>query len=188
MDSFFLSESLNGGLANGGLRYLSAIVHDCLQLPSFCDENSLYKRPRKCIIAHDYAQIAGSGLKPPFESPHLDFPDFMQCNFLPRFWEGKWLQDSRECVWISSETLQPSWSLWWQRAGLVTMLLNKDNKNKFHSLLLNTSLARNMATYPCEAAQGSWQLRSDPINTLASRDPGLIGGMQAATSAVSRST
>ena len=67
-------EGLNGGLANGGLRYLSTIVHDCLQLSSFCDENSFYKRPRKCTIAHDCAQIAGSGLKHPFESPHLDFP------------------------------------------------------------------------------------------------------------------
>ena len=33
-------ESLDGGLANGGLRYLSTIVHDCLQLSPFCDESS----------------------------------------------------------------------------------------------------------------------------------------------------
>ena len=33
-------ESLNGGLANGGLRYLSTIVHDCLRLSSFCDESA----------------------------------------------------------------------------------------------------------------------------------------------------
>ena len=32
-------ESLNGGLANGGLRYLCTIVHECLRLSSFCDEN-----------------------------------------------------------------------------------------------------------------------------------------------------
>ena len=32
-------ESLNGGLANGGLRYLCTTVHDC-RLSSFCDENS----------------------------------------------------------------------------------------------------------------------------------------------------
>ena len=40
-----LRESQNGGLglANGGLRYLSTIVLDCLQLSSFCDESSLYK-------------------------------------------------------------------------------------------------------------------------------------------------
>ena len=68
-------ESLNGGFANGGLRYSSTIVHDCLKLSSFCDENSLYERPRKCTIAHDCAQIAECGLKPPFESPHLDFPE-----------------------------------------------------------------------------------------------------------------
>ena len=30
-------ESLNGGLANAGLRYLSTIVHDRLRLLSFCD-------------------------------------------------------------------------------------------------------------------------------------------------------
>ena len=78
-------ESLNGGLANGGLRYLSAIVHDCLRLSSFCYENSLYKRPRKCTIAHDCAQIAGSGLKPPFESPHLDFPEML----FSGLWKGR---------------------------------------------------------------------------------------------------
>ena len=59
---------------NGGLRYSSTIVHDCLNLSSFCEKNSLYERPRKCTIAYDCAQIAESGLKPPFESPHLDFP------------------------------------------------------------------------------------------------------------------
>ena len=35
-----IQESLNGGLANGGFRYLSRIVHDCLRLSSFCDESS----------------------------------------------------------------------------------------------------------------------------------------------------
>ena len=78
MHGFYIKnglESLNGGFANGGLRYSSTIVHDCLQLSSFCHENSLYKRPRKCTIAHDCAQIAESGLKPPFESPHLDFSE-----------------------------------------------------------------------------------------------------------------
>ena len=69
-------ESLNGGLANGGLRYTSASDHDCLQLSSFCDKESLYKRPQMCCtIEDDYAQIAESGLKPPFERPHLDFPN-----------------------------------------------------------------------------------------------------------------
>ena len=48
-------ESLNGGFANGGLRYSSTSVHDCLKLSSFCDENSLCERPRKCTIAHDCA-------------------------------------------------------------------------------------------------------------------------------------
>ena len=54
----------------GGLRYFSEIVHDCLQLSSFGDESSLYKRPQKRTIAHDCARIAGSGLKPAFDSPH----------------------------------------------------------------------------------------------------------------------
>ena len=36
-------ESPNGGLANGGLRHLSTIVHDCLRLSSFCDESSPWK-------------------------------------------------------------------------------------------------------------------------------------------------
>ena len=39
-ETAILRESLNGGLANGGLRYLCAIVHDCLRLSSFCDESS----------------------------------------------------------------------------------------------------------------------------------------------------
>ena len=70
-------ESLNGGLANGGLRYLSTIVHDCLRLSPFCDESRGPKRPQKCTIVDDCARIAECGLKPPFESPHLDFPE---CN------------------------------------------------------------------------------------------------------------
>ena len=72
-------ENLNGGLANGGLSHLSTIVHDCQRLSSFCDESFPYergpKRPQKCTIVDDCAQIAESGLKPPFESPHLDFPE-----------------------------------------------------------------------------------------------------------------
>ena len=76
---------LNGGLANGGLRYLSTIVHDCLRLSSFCDESppqkGASKKPQKCTIVDDCAQIAKSVLKPPFESPHLDFPDFCRPPF-----------------------------------------------------------------------------------------------------------
>ena len=33
------------------------------------------KGPQKCTIVDDCAQIAESGLKPPFESPQLGFPD-----------------------------------------------------------------------------------------------------------------
>ena len=43
----------NGGLANGGLRYLSTIVHDCLRLSSFCDESPPQKRASK---SHKRAQ------------------------------------------------------------------------------------------------------------------------------------
>ena len=63
------------GLCKWGLKVLVRNCHDCQKLPSFCDANSLYERPRKCTIAHDCAQIVESGLKPPFESPHLDFSD-----------------------------------------------------------------------------------------------------------------
>ena len=87
-------ESLNGGLANGGLRCLSTIVHDCLRLSSFRDESSPQKwapkRPQKCTIVDDCAQIAESGLKPPFGSPHLDFPKggdrFRQSEVSKRGW------------------------------------------------------------------------------------------------------
>ena len=40
------------------------------------------KRPQKCTSVDDCAQIAESGLKPPFESPHLDFPEFKNYAFL----------------------------------------------------------------------------------------------------------
>ena len=33
------------------------------------------ERPQKCTTADDCAQIAENGLKPPFASPHLDFPE-----------------------------------------------------------------------------------------------------------------
>ena len=33
------------------------------------------RRREMCTIVDECAQIAGSGLKPPFESPHLDFPE-----------------------------------------------------------------------------------------------------------------
>ena len=41
------------------------------------------ERPQKCTIVDDCTQIAESGLKPPFESPHLDFPKFLVGRF---FW------------------------------------------------------------------------------------------------------
>ena len=43
--------SLNGALANGGLRYLSTIVHDCLQLSSFASAQkatNVHKCRRLC--------------------------------------------------------------------------------------------------------------------------------------------
>ena len=62
------------GLSKWGLKVL---VHDCLRLSPFCDESRGPKRPQKCTIVDDCARIAESGLKPPFESPHLDFPEFL---------------------------------------------------------------------------------------------------------------
>ena len=67
------------GLSKWGLKVL---VHNCPRLPTivvilrrkFSSERGP-KRPQKCTIVDDCAQIAESGLKPPFESPHLDFPD-----------------------------------------------------------------------------------------------------------------
>ena len=47
------SWNLNGGLANGGLRYLSTIVHDCLQLSSFLTKVPLRKGPK----GHKCAQL-----------------------------------------------------------------------------------------------------------------------------------
>ena len=66
-------ESLNGGLANGGLRYLPTIVHDCTTIVVVWRRKFPLERgpkgPLKCTIVDDCAQIAESGLKPPFVSP-----------------------------------------------------------------------------------------------------------------------
>ena len=43
--SGIISGKSKWGLNNGGLRYLSTIVHDCLHLSSSRDEKSLYRRP-----------------------------------------------------------------------------------------------------------------------------------------------
>ena len=48
------------GLANGGLRYLSTIVHDCLQLPSFCDESSLQKWAPKATNVHNCRRLCAN--------------------------------------------------------------------------------------------------------------------------------
>ena len=61
---------------------LKVLVQNCPRLPTIVvilDESSPLrkgpKRPQMCIIVDDCAQLAESGLKPPFESPQLDFPD-----------------------------------------------------------------------------------------------------------------
>ena len=67
------------GLSNWGLKVL---VHNCPRCPTivailrrkFPLERGP-KRPQKCTIVDDFVQTAESGLKPPFESPHVDFPD-----------------------------------------------------------------------------------------------------------------
>ena len=62
------------GLSKWGLRCLSTAVHDCLRLSFFFRQKFPLergpKRPQKRKIVDERAQIAESGLKPPFESPH----------------------------------------------------------------------------------------------------------------------
>ena len=67
------------GLSKWGLR---ALVHNCPRFPTIVvilrqklPSESGPKRPQKGTIVDDCAQFAESDLKPPFESPHLDFPD-----------------------------------------------------------------------------------------------------------------
>ena len=67
----------------GALKWrLKVVVHNCTRLPTIvvilCDENSLYKRAQKTTrvlqlqtIVPELQRVA---LSPPFESPHLDFP------------------------------------------------------------------------------------------------------------------
>ena len=70
------------GLSKWGLKVL---VHNCPGLPTIVvilRRKFLWERgakgPQKCTIVDDCAQIAESGLKPPFESPRLDFPEFLE--------------------------------------------------------------------------------------------------------------
>ena len=56
------------------------LVHNCPRLPTSVRRQFPLERgpkgPQKCtIIVDDCAQIAESGLTPPFESPHLNFPN-----------------------------------------------------------------------------------------------------------------
>ena len=43
------------------------------------------KAPQMCTIVDDCARIAESGLKPPFESPHVDFLDYVPSTFFVNF-------------------------------------------------------------------------------------------------------
>ena len=87
-------ESLNGGFPNGSLGYLSTIAYDCRHFATKVPLRKGPKKAQKCTIVDDCAQIAESGLKPPFESPHSDFPD---C-FLWRIWHTKLLTKICTCL------------------------------------------------------------------------------------------
>ena len=57
---------------------LNVLVHTCLRLSAFVTKVLLRKgpkKPQKRRVVDDCAQISESGLKPLFESPHLDFPE-----------------------------------------------------------------------------------------------------------------
>ena len=70
-----------GLLSKWGLQ-VQVLVHNCPRLPTivvilrrkFPLERGP-KGPQKCTIVDECAQIAESGLKPLFESPHFDFPE-----------------------------------------------------------------------------------------------------------------
>ena len=71
-------ESLNGGLANRGLKVL---VHNCLRLPTIVvilrRKFPCRKRPKRATEVHNCrledcaSNCLEIGLKPPFESPHF---------------------------------------------------------------------------------------------------------------------
>ena len=54
---------------------LSTIAYNCRHFATKVPLRNGPKRPQKCTFVDDRAQIAKSDLKPPFESPYLDFPD-----------------------------------------------------------------------------------------------------------------
>ena len=79
------------GLSDGGLRPLSAICHNRLQLCTFVAffgpilrGTSLTKFPHKMtIIVGNRGQLWTSTLSPHLRSPHLDFPDYFDAKSTP---------------------------------------------------------------------------------------------------------
>ena len=76
--------SLNGGLANEGLRHLSAIVHDCLQCHHFTTKVPFAlcsPKRHKCVqlqtIVHKLRRVA---LSPHLRAPTLTLPSFRLFN------------------------------------------------------------------------------------------------------------
>ena len=95
--SFVLFECLGSGKSKWGLSKwgLKALVHNCPRLPTIVVTLRRKlplergpKRPQKCTIVDDCAQIVESGLKPPFESPHLDFNPKIRISYFLSVWEG----------------------------------------------------------------------------------------------------
>ena len=68
------------GLSNQGLKVLvtcpqlSRIACNCDHFAAKTSFTKGPKRPQMCTIAGDYARVPECGLKPAFESPHVDFP------------------------------------------------------------------------------------------------------------------
>ena len=93
------------GLSRWGLKVL---VHNCPRLPTivvilrrkFPLERGP-KRPQKCTIVDDCAQIAESGLKPPFESPAFGLSQHSP--HFPRFRVFCSVESPQPLVFLGSE-------------------------------------------------------------------------------------
>ena len=79
---FKIRESLNGGLANGGLRQLSTIAYNCRHFATKVLLRNGPKRPQMCTIVRKLPRVT---LSPHLRAPHLDFPHFWPLFLAPDY-------------------------------------------------------------------------------------------------------
>ena len=91
--------------------WLSVLVLNCLQVSSVCEEKiPLQKGPKghECAQVQTIARVAESGLRPPFESPRLDFPQSLCWRPFALVSKSKW--ELSGLMWaLALRTLKLGW-------------------------------------------------------------------------------